>query len=94
MRYIDADKLICSIDNAESPDTEKDQDEVAQVIEEAETAAVEEMRYGEWIMDWDDLWPEDSQIICSVCHSKYPITIDDDSQCPKCGAKMNKKGKI
>lgn len=54
---------------------------------------VEEVRHGYWIMDWDDLWPEDSQIICSVCRGRQPMTINDDNYCPKCGAKMSKKEK-
>lgn len=48
-RYIDTDKLICAIDGAESLDTERDYDEVARFIEEAETADVEEVRHGKWI---------------------------------------------
>lgn len=54
---------------------------------------------GEWINHFDDLFPEDSTIECSVCHEHQPMGIDEN-YCPNCGARMfakdtnvpNKKG--
>lgn len=42
---------------------------------------------GEWIVHFDDIWPEESTIECSVCHEEQPLEIDDNF-CPNCGAKM------
>lgn len=42
---------------------------------------------GEWILHFDDIWPEESTIECSVCHEEQPLKIDDNF-CPNCGAKM------
>lgn len=42
---------------------------------------------GEWIMHFDDIWPEESTIECSVCHEEQPLEIDDNF-CPNCGAYM------
>ena len=42
---------------------------------------------GEWIIHFDDLFPEESSIECSVCHEEQPLGIDDN-YCPNCGAKM------
>lgn len=42
---------------------------------------------GEWIVHFDDLFPEESSIECSVCHEEQPLEIDDN-YCPHCGARM------
>ncbi len=42
---------------------------------------------GEWINHFDDLFPEDSTIECSICHEEQPLEIDDN-YCPNCGARM------
>lgn len=44
-RYIDADKLICSLDGSECLDTERDYEEIERRIEECETADVQEVIY-------------------------------------------------
>ena len=44
---------------------------------------------GKWIKHFDDLFPEDSTIECSVCHEHQPMGIDEN-YCPNCGAKMVK----
>lgn len=91
-RYIDADKLICAIDGAESLDTERDYDEIARFIEEAETADVEEVRHGEWL-------PTGICRACSECDFYvYNTTFEEPAfyhqgyhYCPNCGAKMDGK---
>lgn len=42
---------------------------------------------GEWIIHFDDLFPEDSSIECPVCHEEQPMGIDDN-YCPNCGCRM------
>ena len=42
---------------------------------------------GKWIIHFDDIWPEESTMECSVCHEEQPLEIDDNF-CPNCGAKM------
>lgn len=42
---------------------------------------------GEWIVHFDDLFPEESSIECSVCHEEQPLETDDN-YCPNCGARM------
>lgn len=42
---------------------------------------------GKWINHFDDLFPEDSTIECSVCHEHQPMGIDEN-YCPNCGADM------
>lgn len=45
---------------------------------------------GKWINHFDDVFPEESTIECSVCHKHQPIGIDEN-YCPNCGAKMEVK---
>ena len=46
-----------------------------------------EVSEGEWIIHFDDLFPEESTIECPICHEEQPLGIDDN-YCPNCGAKM------
>ena len=48
----------------------------------------EPMRHGHWINHFDDLFPEDSSVECSVCH-EYEGIMANDNYCPNCGAKMD-----
>ena len=41
----------------------------------------------EWINHFDDLFPAESTIECSICHEHQPIQIDVNF-CPNCGAIM------
>lgn len=45
-------------------------------------------KQGEWIVHFDDLFPEESTEECSVCHAEQIITGNDNNFCPHCGAKM------
>lgn len=42
---------------------------------------------GKWINHFDDLFPEESTIECSICNEHQPMGIDDNF-CPNCGADM------
>lgn len=93
IKYINADKLICAIDGAESLDTERDYDEVSRFIEEAEAADVEEVRHGEWLpliqrKHWADTGIISTNIIgfrCSLCGAEEKFKY---KYC-HCGAKMD-----
>ena len=43
---------------------------------------------GEWIVHFDDLFPEESTEECPVCHAEQLINGNDDNFCPNCGARM------
>ena len=47
---------------------------------------------GEWIIHFDDIWPEESTQECSVCHEHQLINGNDDYFCPNCGARMKGAG--
>ena len=47
-----------------------------------------EPKQGEWIVHFDDLFPEESTEECSVCHAEQLINGNDDNFCPNCGARM------
>jgi len=51
------------------------------------TPFVSDRPQGKWIIHFDDIWPEESTIECSVCHEEQPLEIDDNF-CPNCGARM------
>lgn len=53
---------------------------------------LKELEPGHWIMRFNDLFPEESEQECSVCHALQPISIVDDDYCPNCGAKMEVRG--
>lgn len=48
----------------------------------------QEIRHGHWINHFDDLFPEDSSVECSVCH-EYEGIMANDNYCPNCGARMD-----
>lgn len=45
---------------------------------------------GKWINHYDDLFPAESTIECSLCHAEQYYCCDDN-YCPNCGAKMEKE---
>ena len=53
-----------------------------------EDADVVEPKRGEWIVHFDDLFPEESTEECSVCHAEQTLNGNDDNFCPNCGADM------
>lgn len=57
--------------------------------EDAENGCMKEASEGEWIIHFDDLFPEESTQECSICHAEQYLRYgDDDNYCPNCGAKM------
>lgn len=51
----------------------------------------EAVKHGRWIKHWDDIWPEESTLECSLCHEEQGIGMLDTNYCPYCGAKMDEK---
>ena len=47
------------------------------------------MRHGHWIAHYDDIWPEESTLECSICHEEQGKGMLDINYCPACGAKMD-----
>ena len=47
-----------------------------------------EPKRGEWIVHFDDLFPEESTEECPVCHAEQLINGNDDNYCPNCGARL------
>ena len=58
-------------------------------IDELPRADVAEVKHGEWINHFDDLFPEESTQECSICHKEEFITLLNDNYCPNCGVKMD-----
>ena len=58
-------------------------------IDHTPTADVVEVKHGEWILHFDDLFPVESTKECSVCHEEEFITLCNENYCPNCGAKMD-----
>ena len=55
---------------------------------------LKEASEGEWIVHFDDLFPEESTQECSICHAEQYLRYgDDDNYCPNCGAKMKQAEK-
>lgn len=62
--------------------------------DDAENSCMKEASEGEWIIHFDDLFPEESTQECSICHAEQYLRYgDDDNYCPNCGAKMKQMGK-
>lgn len=57
------------------------------------TVDAEPVRHGHWINHFDDLFPEDSSVECSVCH-EYEGIMANDNYCPNCGAKMDESSQL
>ena len=82
-KYINADEFIklfrpfCYSDS-----------QIKEKIDEMPGADVAEVKYGEWINHFDDLFPAESTQECSVCHHEQGRDLLDDNFCPNCGADM------
>ena len=59
-------------------------------LEETPTVDAEPVRHGHWINNFDDLFPMESTVECSICGEKeWMMTIINHNYCPNCGAKMD-----
>lgn len=47
------------------------------------------LKHGYWINHFDDLYPEESCVECSVCHEETNGLLINENYCPNCGAKMD-----
>ena len=90
-RYIDADAL--GIGKADRkifnvPEYADGWNSAVDIIEEAPTADVAEVKHGEWkgkpIAGYSD-------IKCSVCNKVFPHQTGKWNYCPNCGAMMDKE---
>lgn len=102
-RYIDVDEEIRKINEAISINEQGRKEEslasyclrrVAEALEKAPTADVEEVKNGYWKMCY---YPNDEHVECSECHTQY---YENDlylggnefpKRCPECGAHMRKE---
>jgi len=58
------------------------------------TVEAEPVRHGHWINHFDDLFPMESTVECSICGEKeWMMTIINHNYCPNCGAKMDEEEK-
>ena len=83
-RYIDADKLI------EYAEKRKLQGVPVDVIKSKETADVEEVRHGKWVLVKPRRNGRNATYKCTVCnrlYSSYYNDVQEWTHCP-CGAKM------
>ena len=87
MRLIDAERIVYSwiIDK---DGEEHDGITLQSIIDKMPTVDAEPIKHGHWINHFDDLFPEDSSVECSVCH-EYEGIMANDNYCPNCGAKMD-----
>lgn len=46
--------------------------------------------YGWWISRYDEIFPADSSMECSVCGEEESFYLSNDNYCPNCGAIMSR----
>jgi len=85
--YVDKNRVLGLLGLNHNDYVYLDKRELAKRIEKLPTIDAVEAVHGEWINHFDDLFPEESTIECSMCHEHQPIGIDDNF-CPNCGARM------
>ena len=90
MRYINADALLSTIGHIPEgviSDYDGGRWDVAQLVKEAPTADVEEVRHGSFV------WIADDSLMCNICGKVYDTADNADAglwnYCPHCGAKMD-----
>lgn len=94
VRLIDANALLEEIEEEiEAEDEFTDEDKYVIIGLKIAYKAIKrqptiEAERGKWITHFDDLFPEDSTIECSVCHRHSPADMQHDNFCPNCGADM------
>lgn len=89
-RYIDAEKLKCSIDSETDSIFDWDMTieelyyNLCKLVDDEPTADVQEVQHGEWKNQEPGYRIAD--FMCSVCHSESDKLFD---YCPDCGARMD-----
>lgn len=102
-RYIDAEKLKCSIDSETDSifDRDKTTEELyynlCELVDDEPTTDVQEVKHGEWFKPSND--PVDSkQWICSECkgltETAYYCGHCYYNYCPNCGARLTAEQKM
>lgn len=89
-RYIDAEKLKCSIDSETDSIFDWDMTieelyyNLCKLVDDEPTADVQEVKHGEW--ENQEPGYRVADFMCSVCHSESDKLFD---YCPDCGARMD-----
>lgn len=81
IRLIDANTLRKDIHTSYSDDLG-----ILEHIDNAPTIDAQPVKHGNWILHFDDLFPEESTIECNVCHEHSPADMPHDNFCPACGS--------
>ncbi len=97
-RYIDAEKLKCSIDSETDSIFDWDMTieelyyNLCKIIDDEPTADVQEVRHGEWLKPSNSLI-DNRQWICSECKGLIETAYHCEhcyyNYCPNCGARMD-----
>ena len=97
-RYIDAEKLKCSIDSETDSIFDRDKTieelyyNLCELVDDEPTADVQEVKHGYWIPERD---PDENNRIqcfhCSVCDDDFHYigAFVATKYCPNCGARMD-----
>ena len=97
-RYIDADKVYWELIEEYPSDSDRilkvDYDDIRRIvmdfIDDAPTAEVKPIVYGEWLYTGDMF--NEGELVCSKCGHKIDVA-DKSNFCPNCGAIMRKESK-
>ena len=93
-RYIDADKMIADTKAMKQIADGIEIDGIVKYIEEHSTAAVAEVKHGEWIDLHDENVLYEQTYKCSACGEWFVIEAGTPKEngykyCPNCGARMD-----
>ena len=93
MTLIDKAALLNTIATEVHYDSERPLEMYAKllsVVNDAPIVDAEPVKHGHWINHFDDLFPMESTVECSICGEKeWMMTIINHNYCPNCGAKMD-----
>ena len=87
-RLIDAENAYKVLSEHYHHKTPVQHEALKEALSRVPTVDAEPVRHGHWINHYDDLFPEDSTIECSLCHEHYYELVTYENYCPNCGAKM------
>lgn len=80
--------LLCGDCNTPRKEGWCDVCDYAFLMNEMKKEPTVEPKHGHWINHFNDLFPADGSVECSVCHEYEGIMVNDN-YCPNCGAKMD-----